>query len=91
MSVTVRIPLALARLTDGQKEVQIEASNIREMVDSLEAAYPGIKARLCGEDGELRNLLNFYVNEKDIRFLQHAETGLEDGDHISIVPLIAGG
>ena len=59
MSVTVRIPLVLARLTDGQKEVQIEASNIREMVDSLETAYPGIKARLCGEDGELRNLLTF--------------------------------
>jgi len=91
VSVTVRIPLALARLTDGQKEVQIEASNIRELVDTLDTAYPGIKARLCDESGELRNLLNFYVNEKDIRFLQHAETGLEDGDHISIVPLIAGG
>lgn len=91
MSVTVRIPLALARLTDGQKEVRIEASNIREMVDTLDTAYPGIKARLCDESGELRSMLNFYVNEKDIRFLRHAETGLEDGDRISIVPLIAGG
>jgi molybdopterin synthase sulfur carrier subunit len=91
VSVTVRIPLALARLTDGQKEVQVEASNIREMVDTLETTFPGIKDRLCDESGELRGLLNFYVNEKDIRFLQHSETGLEDGDHISIVPLIAGG
>ena len=91
MSVTVRIPLPLTRLTDGQKEVRVQASTVRDLVDNLEAAYPGIKSRLCDESGELRRLLNFYVNEKDIRFLQAADTGLREGDYISIVPLIAGG
>jgi len=91
VSVTVRIPLPLTRLTDGQKEIHVQASTVRGLVDNLEAAYPGIKPRLCDESGELRSLLNFYVNEKDIRFLQAADTGLREGDYVSIVPLIAGG
>ena len=91
MTVTVRIPLVLTRLTGGRAEVEAQASTVQELVESLEAAFPGIKARLCDESGELRNLLNVFVNNRDIRFLEGAETRLQEGDHVSIVPLIAGG
>lgn len=91
MAVTIRIPLVLTRLTNGQAEVQVQASTVREMLENLEAAYPGIKPRLCNESGELRNMLNVYVNNTDIRFLERAETRLQEGDQVSIVPLIAGG
>ena len=91
MSITIRIPLQLTKLTDGQKEVQVQASSILEAVNSLNAAFPGMKERLCDEQGSLRPTLNFYVNEKDIRFLQRSDTVLNDGDYVSIVPLIAGG
>ncbi|MFM6629363.1 MAG: MoaD/ThiS family protein, partial [Microcystis panniformis] len=52
---------------------------------------PGIKARLCDEDGAPRRFLNFYVNSEDIRFLDGTKTPLKDGDEVSIVPAVAGG
>ena len=58
MTVTVRIPLVLTKLTGGRAEVEAQASNVRELIESLEATHPGTKARLCDERGELRNLLN---------------------------------
>ncbi|MBI2553202.1 MAG: MoaD/ThiS family protein, partial [Candidatus Rokubacteria bacterium] len=39
----------------------------------------------------LRRFINIYVNEEDIRFLQGKKTSLKEGDHVSIVPAIAGG
>jgi molybdopterin synthase sulfur carrier subunit len=61
------------------------------MIGSLDAAYPGLKNRLCDEKGDLRRFVNIYVNEEDIRFLNGKETSLKDGDEVSIVPAIAGG
>ncbi len=61
------------------------------MIDALEANCPGIKARLCDEQGAPRRFLNFYVNSEDIRFLDNVATPLTDGDEVSIVPAVAGG
>ena len=91
MTVTVRVPLVLKRFTGGQAEVEAQASTVRELIESMEAAFPGIKSRLCDDSGELRGLLNVYVNNKDIRFLDGEHTRLQEGDYVSIVPLIAGG
>jgi len=91
MSLTVRIPTPLQQLTNNQAVVQCQGSNVSEMLDSLEASCPGIKARICDEQGNLRRFVNFYVNSEDIRFLDGANTALADGDEISIIPAIAGG
>ena len=87
----VRIPTPLRPLTKNQGEVDIAAGSITDLVNSLEASYPGIKARLCDESGELRRFVNIYVNEEDIRFLKGKDTALKTGDEVSIVPAIAGG
>lgn len=91
MSVKVRIPTPLQKLTANQSEIQIEAKTIDEMLAGLEKAHPGIKERLCDAEGKLRRFVNVYVNEEDIRFLQGQETALKAGDDISIIPAIAGG
>ena len=91
MSIKVRIPSPLQKLTNNQSEVQIEASNIDELLAGLEKNYPGIKERLCDAEGKLRRFVNVYVNEEDIRFLQGQETKVKSGDDISIIPAIAGG
>ena len=89
--IKVRIPTPLRPLTKGQGEVEVTAASIVDLIDTLNAAYPGIKARLCDESGELRRFVNIYVNEEDIRFLKGKDTSLKPGDEVSIVPAIAGG
>ncbi|WP_457625436.1 ubiquitin-like small modifier protein 1 [Persephonella sp.] len=91
MAVTVRIPTALRRVTQGQGEVQVEAKTIAELIDALEREFPGIKERLVEENGEIRKFVNFFVNDEDIRFLKGKETELKDGDIVAIIPAIAGG
>tara|TARA_Y100000588_G_C13642601_1_gene664416 strand:+ start:332 stop:610 length:279 start_codon:yes stop_codon:yes gene_type:complete len=91
MSVKVNIPTPLRKLTENQAEVAIEAGTVGELVANLESAYNGIKEKLVDDDGEIRRYVNIYVNDEDIRFLDGADTQLQDGDDISIVPAIAGG
>ncbi len=91
MSITVRIPTPLRKLTDGADEVLVEAANVGEMIDNLEAAHTGLKERLCDEAGDIRRFVNVYVNDEDVRFLQGKDTPLSDHDQVSIVPAIAGG
>lgn len=91
MAVKVLIPTPLQKLTRDQATVECSGSTIAELLESLEKSCPGIKARLCDENGELRRFVNFYVNSEDIRFLDGIQTNLKDGDEVSIIPAIAGG
>ena len=91
MSVTVRVPTPLRRVTNGQDRVSVEGTNLNEIIASLEDQFPGIKERLCDELGEMRNFVNIYVNGEDVRFLDGLTTATKSGDEISIVPAVAGG
>lgn len=91
MSVKVLVPTPLQKLTQNQATVECNGNNIAELLESLEQNCPGIKARLCDDQGQLRRFVNFYVNNEDIRFLDGPSTALQDGDEVSIIPAIAGG
>ena len=91
MSIMVRIPTPLRRVTDGQDKVSVEGSSINEVIVALDSQYPGIRERLCDEQGELRNFVNIYVNGEDVRFLKGIDSPTKEGDEISIVPAVAGG
>lgn len=91
MAVKVLVPTALQKFTNNQATLECSGNSIAELLDSLEAAFPGIKGSLCDEQGKLRRFLNLYVNSEDIRFLEGTETPLKDGDEVSIVPAVAGG
>ncbi len=91
MAITVRIPSPLQKLTKNQEEVKAEGANVKEVIDSLEKQFPGIKARICDEKGNIRKFVNIYVNEEDVRFLQRDKTTVKAGDEVSIIPAIAGG
>ena len=91
MAVTVRIPTPLQRLTNGQGEVTCEGGTVSELLNNLEQQFPGVKERICDEQGQLRRFVNVFVNEEDIRFLQGDQTVVKDGDDVSIIPAIAGG
>ncbi len=91
MSVMVRIPTPLQKFTQNQSEVQVAGGTVLEVLNNLEAHFPGIRERLCDERGAIRKFINFYLNDEDIRFMDGEKTALSDGDELSIIPAIAGG
>ena len=91
MSVTVRIPGPLRRITNGENKVEVEGENLGGLISALEDQYPGMRERLLDEEGKLRYFVNLYLNNEDVRFLEGLETALKAGDEVSIVPAVAGG
>ena len=91
MSVTVRIPSPLRRITNGVEKTEVKASSMSTCISELEEQFPGIKNRLLDESGEIRYFVNLYLNGEDVRFLQGLETSTKAGDEVSIVPAVAGG
>ena len=91
MSVSVRVPTILRTYTGGESEVSAEGATLREVLESLDAHYPGIKGRIVDEQGELRRFVNVYVGNDDVRFLDGLDTAVADGTQISVIPAVAGG
>ncbi|MBB15110.1 molybdopterin synthase sulfur carrier subunit [Candidatus Poribacteria bacterium] len=91
MSVIVRIPTPLRKLTQNKPEVEVNGNNIELLIDDLDANYPGIKERIYDESDNIRRFVNIYLNDEDIRFLEGKSTPVNDGDEVSIIPAIAGG
>lgn len=91
MSVLVRIPTVLRNLTGGKGEVWIDGNTVRDLIENLEKEYPGIRERICEEEGDIHRFVNIYVAQEDIRFLQGLDTSIEQGTEVSIVPALAGG
>lgn len=90
MPITVRIPTPMRSLTGGKDEVSVQGGSVAEVIDALESQHPGVKERLCDEQG-VRRYVNLYANEEDIRFLDNLATPLKEGDTLTIVPALAGG
>lgn len=91
MSVSVRVPTILRPYTQGASEVSAEGGTLTEVLDSLDASYPGIKGRVLDESGELRRFVNVYVDDDDVRFAEGLQTTIKDGGQVSIIPAVAGG
>ena len=93
MAVKVRIPTILRTYTDGASEVAVEPSEptLASLLDALDAAAPGIGARVLDEAGALRRFVNVYVDDEDVRFTDGLATPVKDGAQVSIIPAVAGG
>jgi molybdopterin converting factor small subunit len=91
MPVTVLIPTPLRQYTGKKESVVVEAKTVGEALQNLTAEYSDLRRHLFNDDGKLRNFVNVYLGDEDIRFLQKDQTPLSDKDVLSIVPSIAGG
>jgi molybdopterin converting factor small subunit len=89
--VSVRVPTILRPYTQGVSEVSAEGTTLTEVLDSLDASYPGIKGRVLDDSGELRRFVNVYVDDDDVRFAEGLQTTIKDGGQVSIIPAVAGG
>lgn len=91
MAVTVFIPTALRQFAGERAEVAVDARTVGEALDKVMGEHAELRRHLYSEQGALRNFVNVYVNDEDIRAAQRLETPVKEGDTISIVPAIAGG
>jgi MoaD family protein len=90
--VRVKVPTLLRTQVDGLAVVEADGGGtLGEVLDHLDARYPGMKARIVTEDGSLHRFVNVYVNGEDARFLGSLDAPVAEGDTISILPAVAGG
>jgi molybdopterin converting factor small subunit len=93
VSVSVRVPTILRTYTGGAAEVSVESGGgtLADLLDALEAAHPGIRARILDDEGKLRRFVNIYVGDEDVRFTDGLATPVADGASVSVIPAVAGG
>jgi molybdopterin/thiamine biosynthesis adenylyltransferase/rhodanese-related sulfurtransferase/molybdopterin converting factor small subunit len=91
MSIKVHIPTPLRPYTDKNDVVELEGTNVAELLRNLTTRFGGLKQHLFNEEGRLRSFVNVYVNDEDIRYLQKDQTPVKSGDTVSIIPSVAGG
>jgi molybdopterin synthase sulfur carrier subunit len=86
-----RIPGPLRRLSNGEITVEVDGSDLESAIEALDARYPGFKDRLLDDQGELRQFVNVYLNDEDVRLGPGLKAKVGEGDEISIIPAVAGG
>ena len=90
-TVTVRLHGAFSDFAGGRRKLTIEASTVGEVLDALPASVPGLRERIRDEHGRIREHLNVFHNEEEIRRLQGERTSLRDGDVVHLMPAVSGG
>jgi MoaD family protein len=90
MAIEIRIPTILRTYTGGEKAVTGDGATLADVLVDLDARHPGLRDRIVDEKG-LRRFVNVYVNDEDVRFMGGLETGLKDGDTVTVLPAVAGG
>ena len=93
MSVIFHIPGPLRVYTEGHSRVEIDAPHrmLRDVLLALWSRYPGLRDRLANEQGEVREHINIFLGNEDVRYLGELATPVPDGSEITIVPAISGG
>ena len=91
MSPIVRIPTPLRAYAGGETEMTVRAGTVGDAMMELTQRYPQLRRHLYTDDGALRNFVNVFLNEEEVRHLAGDRTTVAEGDTITIVPSIAGG
>lgn len=91
MTVSVYIPTPFRRATADQARVELEAADVKQLLDGLEGRFAALRGLLRDATGEVHRHVNVYVNGEEIGDLQGQATPLRAGDEVSIIPALAGG
>ena len=87
----VLIPTPLRQFAEKNDSVELAGVTVGEVLSALTTRFPDIRKQLFNDEGKLRSVVNVYVNDEDIRYLQKDATPVAGADTLSIVPSIAGG
>jgi len=91
MANMIHIPTPLRPFTDKKEAVEVSGKTVGELLADLTKRHEGLRKHLYTDEGKLRNFVNVYLNDEDIRYLQREQTPVKPGDSLSIVPSVAGG
>ena len=91
MAVSVYIPTPFRRATANAARVEVEAADVKELLDTLEGRFEGLRGLMRDATGQVHHHVNLYVNGEEVGSLQGPATRLKDGDEVSIIPALAGG
>lgn len=93
MAVTFHIPGPLREFTGGRSEVKIERSpaTLGDALSALCKVYPGVRDRITTEQGQVREHINIFIGDEDIRYTGGLMSPVSAEAEISIVPAISGG
>lgn len=88
---TLIIPTPLRKYTGQNSRLEIPATTVAHAIEDLSTNFPDIRKHLLDERGQIRQFLNIFVGDDDIRDLQNGQTALSAETVVSIIPAIAGG
>ena len=93
MPVTFHIPGALREFADGRSEVEIDdpAETVADALSALWGAYPALRDRIATEQGEVREHINVFVGDENIRYTGGLMSRVHAGSKITILPAVSGG
>jgi molybdopterin converting factor small subunit len=93
MPVTFHIPGALREFTAGHSTVEIAQSpaTLADALSALWSLYPGVRDRVATEQGQVREHINIFVGDENVRYTGGLATKVSSGSQISIVPAVSGG
>jgi molybdopterin synthase sulfur carrier subunit len=93
VAILFHIPGPLRTFTGGHSQVEIDPCHgtLRDVLLELWSRYPGLRDRLSTEQGEVREHINIFLGNENVRYLRGLSTPVSDGAEITIVPAISGG
>ena len=93
MAITFFIPAYLRAYTDGRGEIQLNtgSTTVGKALQALWRTCPGVRDRVVTEQGEVRQHVNVFVGDQNIRDAGGLATAAMDGCEITIVPSVSGG
>lgn len=87
-TVLVSLPAALVQLFPGaERQVDVAASTVAEVVAALDARWPGMRDRLCDSTPRIRRQINVFVDGERAAL----DTALAPGAKVIVMTAIVGG
>ena len=79
----------------GGKTVEFDLDHgisAQELLDTIIERYPPMKKELLDADGRMYGHVHFFINERDVQFLDDEfQTKIMDGDVVNVFPAVGGG
>ncbi len=87
---SIKIPTPLRVYTGNNAQVNVSGETVGQALGDLTTQFPELKQHLFNGE-QLRNFVNVYIGEEDIRFMSGLDTEIESDTSLRIIPSIAGG